>query len=65
LTALVAAKQGMSAGRLKLELAGIADGPAVLRRALTLGASAILMAVGLALWIRGRIRRVRSRDGEV
>jgi hypothetical protein len=57
LTALVAAAGELPAGRLKLALEGIADGPAALRRVLTLFSSVLILGFGLVLWIIGRARR--------
>ncbi|MBW2277098.1 MAG: hypothetical protein JRF63_06370 [Deltaproteobacteria bacterium] len=63
LTALVAATKSLPGGRLKLTLAGIADGPDAVRRTLTLVASIVVLGFGLVLWILGRVRR-KSKGGD-
>lgn len=60
LTAQVAATQGLPGGRLRLKLEGITDGPEALRRTMTLVACIAILALGLGLWIRRRVRRPDS-----
>lgn len=63
LTALVATGDGLSSGRLQVQIDGIVDGPAGARRMVALAASALALALGLAIWIRRRIRREAPVEG--
>jgi hypothetical protein len=62
LTALVASGRDLDGKRLTVTLAGVADGPAGTRRILAFVLSALLLALGLALWIGRRVRSVAGGE---